>query len=269
MQYFRQPKIYISLPSRGIYNKPGTLDTNIENMPVYSMTGMDEILLQTPDALMTGEGTVKVIESCCPTIKDAWELSNIDFDLILIAIRIATFGNMLPVTKKCSNCGEENQYDIDLSQIIDHYNDIKYNNKLDLNGITLNLAPLTYRQMTSVSIKNYQIQKQLALAGNIEDQEERTKIMTQLFEMIGNLKNEIYLNSIESIKTPEVLVTDKEYIREWLENTDKSVFAKIKSVLDANSAAIQTPPISVKCANCDAVNQVVVELDESSFFDHA
>ena len=69
-QYFRQPKVFITLPSHGVYNKPGTITGSFENMPIFGMTGMDEILLKTPDALLTGESTVKVIQSCCPNIVD-------------------------------------------------------------------------------------------------------------------------------------------------------------------------------------------------------
>jgi len=52
-QYFRQPKIYIKLPSGGVFNKLGSLQGDVTNMPVYGMTGMDEIIMKTPDALMS------------------------------------------------------------------------------------------------------------------------------------------------------------------------------------------------------------------------
>jgi hypothetical protein len=46
-QYFRQPKIFINLPSQGVYNKPGSIQGEVSNMPVFGMTGMDEILMKT------------------------------------------------------------------------------------------------------------------------------------------------------------------------------------------------------------------------------
>ena len=58
--YFRQPKVFLRLPSMGIYNKPEAIQGNVESIPVYGMTGMDEIILKTPDALISGESTVKV-----------------------------------------------------------------------------------------------------------------------------------------------------------------------------------------------------------------
>jgi hypothetical protein len=42
-KFFRQPKIYITLPSRGLYYEPGVLGGSYENVPIFAMTGMDEI----------------------------------------------------------------------------------------------------------------------------------------------------------------------------------------------------------------------------------
>ena len=82
-KFFRQPKIFIKLPSMGIYN-PDTVIESMDNLPIFGMTGMDEILLKTPDALLSGESSIRVIESCCPNIKNAWELSSLDVDSLII-----------------------------------------------------------------------------------------------------------------------------------------------------------------------------------------
>ena len=42
-------------------------------------------MMKTPDALVNGETTVEVIQSCMPNIKDAWKIPVIDLDVILIA----------------------------------------------------------------------------------------------------------------------------------------------------------------------------------------
>ena len=48
-QYFRQPAIYIKLPSQGSYYPPGALEMP-ENgeIPVFPMTAIDEITYRTP-----------------------------------------------------------------------------------------------------------------------------------------------------------------------------------------------------------------------------
>ena len=70
-KYFRQPKIFIKLPSKGLYYDREVLNGDHNNVPIFAMTGMDEIIYKTPDALYSGEATIKVIESCCPYITNA------------------------------------------------------------------------------------------------------------------------------------------------------------------------------------------------------
>lgn len=68
--YMRQPKIYIRLPSNGLFWEEGSIDIPENNeFPVYSMTAKDELTFKTPDALMNGQAIVDVIQSCMPNIK--------------------------------------------------------------------------------------------------------------------------------------------------------------------------------------------------------
>lgn len=87
-KYYRQPKLFLSLPSKGLYYEQGNLKGDYTNMPIFGMTGMDEIIFKTPDALFNGEASSKVIESCCPYISDARTMPSIDVDAVLVAIQI-------------------------------------------------------------------------------------------------------------------------------------------------------------------------------------
>ena len=61
-QYFRQPAIYLRLPTGGKYWPPGSIElTHNGEFSVYPMTAIDEITYRTPDALFNGqENTVEV-----------------------------------------------------------------------------------------------------------------------------------------------------------------------------------------------------------------
>jgi hypothetical protein len=55
-QYFRQPAIYVQLPSQGKFYPAGTLNPSTTGeYPVYPMTAIDEITYRTPDALFNGQ----------------------------------------------------------------------------------------------------------------------------------------------------------------------------------------------------------------------
>jgi hypothetical protein len=93
-QYFRQPAIYVKLPSQGKFYANNTLDLPpTGELPVYPMTAIDEITYRTPDALFNGQSTVNVLQSCVPNIKNGWAVPAMDIDTLLVAIRIASYGH--------------------------------------------------------------------------------------------------------------------------------------------------------------------------------
>ena len=72
--FYRQPKIYVKLPSKGEFYPPGSLDVSANGeYPVYAMTAKDELLFKTPDALLSGQSTVELIKSCIPAITNPWQ----------------------------------------------------------------------------------------------------------------------------------------------------------------------------------------------------
>jgi hypothetical protein len=117
--FMRQPKIYIRLPSGGEFWPAGSLEqTETGEFPVFSMTAKDELMLKIPDAIMSGQAVVDVVQHCMPNIKNAWSIPSIDLDVILIAIRLATYGEKMttPIT-----FGDdlEMEYSVDLKQVMD------------------------------------------------------------------------------------------------------------------------------------------------------
>lgn len=265
-QFFRQPKVFIGLPSHGVYNKPGTFHGDIEHMPVYGMTGMDEIIIKTPDALLTGESVIKVIESCCPIIKDGWDLNNLDINVVLLAIRIATYGNVMAFTQNCKHCGTENTYEIDLSTIIDYYSTLQYNNKLTLTNLSVKTRPLTYKQTTEFYLKNFQVQQQLKQLDLIEDSDLRQSTINELFRFLGILQNELLTEGIETVDTTIQSVTEREYIKEWLENCDNDIIETIRTHIQKNQESWQIPKQKAICESCQAENELIIDLDQSNFF---
>ena len=109
-KHFRQPQLYLKLPSQGKWYPQGSIDMPVTGeLPVYPMTAKDELILQTPDALLNGQSTVEVIQSCVPSIKDAWKMPSIDLDAVLIAIRQATYGPGMDFFSVCPHCQRKNE----------------------------------------------------------------------------------------------------------------------------------------------------------------
>jgi hypothetical protein len=267
-KFFRQPKIFIALPSKGLYYEQGALQGDYNNVPIFAMSGMDEIVMKTPDALFTGEATAKVIESCCPYIKNAKHMPSIDIDALLVAIRIATFGDKMSVTKTCTSCGEENEYEIEMGGILEYFSGLKFINTINVfDNLVIKIRPLQYEEMNYFSIENFKLQKMLYQTNDIPLEEDKQKQIDTIYKNLSELQVQLFLTAIESVHVDGTIVTEKSFIEEWLRNTDRELYQQIKQKLEENKEVWDMPPQRVACGQCSAENIVNVTLDQSSFFD--
>jgi len=268
-QFFRQPKVYIKLPSQAAYSAPGSFQGDPANVPVYGMTGMDEIILKTPDALLSGESTVAVVESCIPAIKDAWEVSIMDINVIFAALRIATFGNTMNVTHTCNKCNAENEYELDLGIIIEYFSTVQYDSKVVLKDLVIKIQPLTYRQSTDFNLRNFRLQQKLRQTDDIEDKARQQEMINELFQELAVIQSDLYKASVESVEVANKVVTESSFINEWLNNCDKSIYDAIKTQIESNRERMKNPTYHVKCGSCDTEVNLSIELDQSNFFERA
>jgi hypothetical protein len=266
-KYFRQPKIFISLPSKGLYYSANCFQGDYTNVPIMAMTGLDEILMRTPDALFNGEATYKIIESCCPYVKNAKGIPSLDIDTLLMAIKIATYGPTLKVGHNCQHCGEENEYVLDLNVLIDHFQNLKFVNTIQIDSaLTIKIKPLTYEQANILSLENFKLQKTTLKASSIDDEDEKIKVVDEIFKDLSELQYSLLLASIESVQIEGMIVTDPAHISEWLRNMEKNTFNAIKEKLEENKNAWNVPNQQVQCGNCQADNTITPVLDQSNFF---
>lgn len=265
-KFFRQPKVYVSLPSKGLYYEPGALVGDYNNVPVFAMSGMDEIIMKTPDALFTGESTAKVIESCCPYIKSAKNMPAIDIDALLIAIKIATFGQTMSVSHTCNTCKAENDYEIELSKFLDYFGNLKFINTIPISdSLLIKIRPLQYEEMNYFAIENFKLQKTLMQIAGLAD-DEKQKQIDQIYKDLSELQLQLFLTTIESVQAESMSVVEKAFIEDWLRNTERETYQLIKIKLEENKDAWNMPEQIVQCASCNAENSIIVSIDQSNFF---
>lgn len=267
--YFRQPKIFLKLPTLGKFNDSSTITGNVENLPIYGMNGMDKILIKTPDALLNGESTVRIIQSCCPNILNAWEITTLDIESLLVAIRIATSGSQMDIAENCPHCGSENTYELNVNNFLDHYNQCEFVSDVTVGDLIVKLKPLTYKKSTEFGLESFTLQKQIAQINSISDEKEKNNLATDVFIKFGVLQNKILLASIEYIETPSGVVSEYGFIKEWIDNCDELYLAKIKETIDVNRNSWRLPSNTVVCNECGHQHDVEIDLDQSSFFDIA
>ena len=229
--FFRQPKIYVSLPSKGKFYPAGSLDTSADGQyPVYAMTAKDELMFKTPDALLSGQSTVELIKSCIPAILDPWQMPSIDLDFALIAIRIATYGDKMEVGCNCPHCNAENSYDINLSNWFTIFDNFNYVDVVDVNPLMIHIRPYSYRELTRTSIKTLEQQRIFNIISDesISDEDKLDKF-GKSFVKLTELTVDAIANCISSIDSPDGSVSDKEMIKEFINNCAKDMFDKVST----------------------------------------
>ncbi len=267
-KYFRQPAIYVKLPSEGKFYPAGTLDmpTNKE-LPILPMTALDEVISRTPDALFNGSAVTTIFSSCVPNIKDPWSIPQIDVDLLLTAVRIASYGHEMEISSKCPHCEVENDFVLDLRTIIDRIKTPDYNNKVIIGDLELSFKPLSYFQVNESAKRQFEEQKamQLSAEGSLTESE-KLSVLSLALSNITKLTIDSISDSIERIKTPDGVVEDPIFIKEFFANCDSSVFARIKDHAVALRTSTEMEQLKLNCKDCEKEYTQSFTLDMSNFF---
>ena len=248
VSFMRQPKIYIQLPSKGEYWAEGSLiPSETQEYPVFSMTAKDELMLKIPDAVMSGQAVVDVIQNCMPNIKNAWNIPSIDIDVILIAIRIATYGEKMTTPLTFSD-DIEMEYAVDLRSVLDSLAaNIKWEPVVSISeDLTIFVRPATYKKLSEGAIKTFETQKILQLANSDSlPEEEKLKAFKESFNKLTDVTIGIVENSVFRVDTSLGSTSDPRHIKEFIENADKDIFNKIQLHLDALKESNNIKPIRV------------------------
>lgn len=267
--HFRTPSLYLSLPSRGEHYPEGTLTLDDNNeVAIYPMTAKDEIALSTPDALFSGSATVQVIESCVPAIKNGYDVPSVDIDAILVAIRIATYGEKLDFNHICPSCSNESAYEIDLRNVLDDYKYVDFTNPHIINNLTFFFKPTLFRELNKFGMRAYEEEKAIQFLESSDiDIDTKKEKMGIYLKSVSLISVDITANFISKIVTEDGSeVTDRDFIFEFVTNCDKKTYEKIESVIDMYRQETASRKLHLKCNHCSHKYETPLEFEATNFF---
>jgi hypothetical protein len=267
-QFFRQPSIHIRLPSGGKFYPAGTINMPPNGeLPVLPMTAVDEITYRTPDALFNGSALVSVIKSCIPSIREPWAMPTTDIDTVLIAIRIASFGHGMDIDTTCPSCKHSDEITLDLRVINDQIRPGDYDKSLSIGNLEFHFKPINYKDVNQNNQVQFEQQQALRIV-NSDEIEESAKVeqLNRSMRVINELTLKTIAQSISAIKTPDALVTEIEYIYEFLNNCDSRLFGQLRDYVIALKQASEIKPIDLACPECKHQYTQPFTLDMASFF---
>lgn len=270
-KHFRQPQLYLKLPSGGRWYPEGALDLPVTGeVPIYAMTARDEITMKTPDSLMNGASTVHVIESCCPAIKNGWKVPAVDIDPILIAIRMATYGKEMEFVAVCPHCGTKNEHGLDLGYMLGKVTVADWSRTVKTDDFEIILKPQSYEDFNKSNMLNYEEQRilQVVQQDGLSEEEKISRfndLFAQLIETgIGQVSK-----SIAGIKMADGTVVDNpEYIREFLDNCERDIWDGLKETLTTINSEGAYNTIDITCSNNECKKPFVTPFvfEQTNFF---
>jgi len=273
--FMRQPKIYIKLPSGGEYWSKGSLEiSETGEYPVYSMTAKDEMMLKIPDALISGQAIVDVVQHCMPNIKNAWSIPNLDLDVILIALRVATYGEKMNVPLNISDVDLE--YEVDLRYVMNSLMEqISWTDAVQISSeLVVYVKPISYKVLSASAVKTFETQRIIQIASDTEmSAEDKQSAFTSAVDNLNELTIGLITNSIYKIDSSNGTTEEIRYIKEFMDNADKDVFDKIKNHIEALRVQNSIKPIVINPSAemieqgvPDAPIEIPLVFDPSTFF---
>lgn len=264
----RHPKIYIDLPSQGKWYNDAIV-SKVEGLPVFGMTAMDEIVLKTPDALFSGEATVQVIKSCIPDIIDPWQLVGYDIDYVLIAIRIATYGDNLEIGTSCPKCSSETSGEVPLQRLLENLNNNPIIQDFDIDELTFILHPMTFKQTTEFSIQSYSLERQiLQVEQTGKTRAEKDEQLNELYQQVATLNLSVAVGYLNTVTDGNDQETDRQAIFSFVKENDVRFYEKLRSTISELSEKWKLPPFDIECSNeeCGITYPTKLDMDYSNFF---
>jgi hypothetical protein len=274
-KHFRQPHSYLRLPSLGKWYSPNDIEMISGEIPIYSLTALDEIWLNTADAMLNGQSLEKVIKSCAPTIKNVKNIVLPDLESIFIAIKQATLdGKEYDIDRKCPSCNHENTFGINCQDIIARQSYVEDSDTIThLEGLEIHVKPYIF-ELRRIFVHN-EIEEQ-RLLNNIDSSPEdigsieKAKMIAESVERLAMTTFDLVARSITKVVILDdgepVEVTDTNHINEWLQDIENDEAGTIIDAVTTLNKIGVDKSIGLICEACQHQWNETLELDPTSFF---
>lgn len=273
-KYTKVEVLYTKLISNNVvkYNE-GVLVNDTVECGVCARSARDELMFNNPDALMNGEAVSSVIENCVPNIADARKLFVPDVELLLIAIKLATKETEYHIEVDCPECGHHGAFERNLQVLLDSAELLEKQPELlleDVGGLLLKFRPQTWQEYNTFGQNMFQQQKKAQILEKRDDltDEQKMEVFSQIFEEMTRLSFDMIVCNIDSVETVEGnVITEKEFIAEWLGVQPSFILKQIREKADEVNNCGVSHEMDVGCSKCDHEWTIEnLQFDPSNFF---
>lgn len=273
-KYFRQANTYIQLPTQGRwYNNSQVVLTADNELAVYAMTARDDILLNTPDAMLNGMALKKVIQNCAPDVQDVDSLLLPDLEAIFVAMKLASNDQGWDITRTCPKCQTECTWGLQCQPILDMQTYVEDTDcSVMVNGeLKVNIKPYNFQQRALFIQKQFEEERALKYFSETNpdlDQFQQANVWAQAVDRISAITFELVSQSITSIEMMDTHqeVSEPLHINEWLQGISKSQADVVLEAVDKLNKCGPSKSLDITCTDCGHQWADEINYDPISFF---
>ena len=306
MQFARKPELTVKLACDPEWYPNGFIQYTLDNeVEVFPMLPKDELMLYNPDALLSGQAIIDLIKSCCPSILNPEKLFYPDANVLLLAIKKATYGNEHTQSHMCPKCSEiinklksgtkkdkeeldkllkehkitdhEEEHVFEIDQLLSSITHLSNSYEVTIDNLLYNLKPHTLKTKEQYSLLSLQRSKLLKMYKDTLERdedisnEEKNKMISEISVIQSKMidaNNEIFTEGINFIKLPDdSIVKDKDMIKEFIANSKTSVINKLSEEISKINAVGLPEKIEITCSFCGNNFEVpLIGYNQTDFF---
>ena len=286
--YYRKPKAFIDIPSKGALYALNEDQSIMNEIGVMPMTMMNHLTANNPESLINGHVLEEFVRDCTTiTNIEPRKMFKCDIDALIMGIRMVSVDDTLDLSLSCPSCKKENDYAINLRGMLSEmttHEELPY--KLKLDDLVLNVIPSTLESAINTEQAFFQDAKAIdevrkimdKMKDNVDDKGNIDEGVTD--EIMGYVKDiydiqrqmaettiKLYADSVYSVTIPgDEEVTDREEIFDFVSNlSDKDHTLLKNKVRDINMIGVPKEH-NFTCSHCKHEFTAPVELNPTDFF---
>ncbi|MCB1711480.1 MAG: hypothetical protein KDH96_03025 [Candidatus Riesia sp.] len=255
----RIPGEMCRLPSHGIGYEQGVFADDVTNgdVMVFPVSSYDEIILKTPEKLLSGTAIYEVFKRRIPAIKQPEKLFHKDVDFLMTVLRKVSYGEEVQVTfnHECKEDSKDHSYVVNISSLL------QGTKRIDPTALS-NTFTLENGQEVCMGT--------MLFSDMLELTQLRLKMMNQEIGETDDIILEYENTACDAISRSIISVddvTDKQQIKEWLFNVPIAYREALNvNIEEYNSSWGMSLDSISKCKDCGQEISLRPTINPVSFF---
>jgi len=218
------------------------------------MTAADDLRFKTNEVLLNASAVSELMQSCVPDITDPEQMPVLDLDVILLAIRQASYSSTIKASINVPNTALTQTLDLDILGLIQNFANAAelWDEKLTLineqdESLTVILRPVTLKSMFSATrslIRQQQATAEITMSNRQAD--EKIAELDDQMKTLSSVSINMVADSISEILTQDGFsIKNAGEIRQFLNHLDLAYFKAIQKHIEEQKSLISFKPIQI------------------------